>query len=242
MRRFLSRHHSASPSSQAAEKTQTILPSPGVHWDSGSRITHEDEHEDDEQSTAALVAPTSPPPPPKLSVKRVDCFYSNWTKAWKYRNTSSKVRADALWQTVGNGSSGNGSDPWAGHCFVVVRKIPQADDGVQGEPTFQVVVKSPYLRVVCRAVMGKIRGVSWTAEPLEVGHQSAPMTLDADSGNFSLILFSCSRSSQSSRNTTTTSRARPRARPKRLTYSRPSVCWSTTCVRTTPRRWPRSRT
>ena len=108
-----------------------------------------------------------PLPLPNLKLKRVDCFYSKWSKAWKYRNTSAKVRADAL-QTVGNGQDANGNDPWAGYCFVVVRKIPQPVDGEQGEPTYQVVVKSPYLLIACKEVIGKVQGVSWTAEPLEV--------------------------------------------------------------------------
>lgn len=172
MRRFLSRRPSAgSTVAHDAEKVPpmipTFRPSPHFYNSRGQPIIHEDEPEDDENSTAALVAPALPPPLPNLKVKRVDCFYSNWSKAWKYRNTSAKVRADAL-QTVGNGTDGTGPDPWISYCFVVVRKIPQAVDGEQREPTFQVVVKSPYLLIACKEVIGKVRGVSWTAEPLEV--------------------------------------------------------------------------
>ncbi|KAH9934528.1 P-loop containing nucleoside triphosphate hydrolase protein [Epithele typhae] len=129
----------------------------------------DDSLDDDEASTAALFSPAAPPPPAVLKVKRVDYYYSTWSKVWKYRNTSAKVRADALLTVVGNGNEGNADDAWAGYCFVVVRKIPQpTTDGQQGEPTFQVVVKSPYLLAACKEVMGKIQGVSWTAEPLEL--------------------------------------------------------------------------
>ena len=117
-------------------------------------------------SAFSSTHPPAPLAPANFKVKRVDYFYSNWSKAWKYRNTSSKVKADAL-QTVGNGDS-NAPDPWQGYCFVVVRKLPQPVDGEQGEPTFQVVVKSPYLLIACKDVIQKVQGVSWTAEPLEV--------------------------------------------------------------------------
>ncbi|RDX52360.1 P-loop containing nucleoside triphosphate hydrolase protein [Lentinus brumalis] len=132
----------------------------------GQLVVHEDGPEDDDNSTAALVAPSAPPPPPNLKVKRVDYFYSSWSKAWKYRNTSSKVKADVL-QTIGNGDT-NGVDPWQTYCFVVVRKLPQPVDGEQGEPTFQVVVKSPYLLIALKDVIQKVQGISWTAEPLEL--------------------------------------------------------------------------
>ena len=141
----------------------------------GQLVVHEDGPEDDDHPTAALVTPSAPPPPPNLKVKRVEYFYSSWSKAWKYRNTASKVKADVL-QTIGNGDS-SGVDPWVSYCFVVVRKIPQPVDGEQGEPTFQVVVKSPYLLIALKDVIQKVQGISWTAEPLEVRSASAEIML-----------------------------------------------------------------
>ncbi|KAI0752500.1 P-loop containing nucleoside triphosphate hydrolase protein [Daedaleopsis nitida] len=165
MRRFLSRRRSSDRRADGPTSEKFVPASPTYNRN-GQLVVYEDGPEDDDQSTAALVAAAAPPPPPNFKVKRVDYFYSNWSKAWKYRNTSSKVKADAL-QTIGNGDS-NGNDPWQTYCFVVVRKLPQAVDGEVGEPTFQVVVKSPYLLIACKDVIGKVQGVSWTAEPLEL--------------------------------------------------------------------------
>lgn len=134
------------------------------------QVIHEDGPEDDdERSTAPLVSePAAPPPPPNLKVKRVDYFWSSWSKVWKYRNTSAKVRPDDVLKTVGNGTD-DGNDPWQSFCFVVVRKIPQSgQEKEKEEPTFQIVVKSPYLLIALREVIQNIQGVSWTAEPLEV--------------------------------------------------------------------------
>ena len=137
----------------------------------GDWVVHEDGPEDDgdEHSTAPLVSsPVAPPPPPNLKVKRVDYFWSGWSKTWKYRNTSAKVRPDDALKAVGNGVD-DGNDPWQGFCFVVVRKLPQpGEEREKGEPTFQVVVKSAYLLIAMREVVQKVQGVSWTAEPLEV--------------------------------------------------------------------------
>ena len=137
----------------------------------GDWVVHEDGPEDDgdEHSTAPLVSsPVAPPPPPNLKVKRVDYFWSGWSKTWKYRNTSAKVRPDDALKAVGNGVD-DGNDPWQGFCFVVVRKLPQpGEEREKGEPTFQVVVKSAYLLIALREVVQKVQGVSWTAEPLEV--------------------------------------------------------------------------
>ena len=134
----------------------------------GEIVYHEDGPEEDEHSTAALVEPAVPPPEPNLKVKRVDYFWSTWSKQWKYRNTSAKVRPDDALKAVGNGLD-DGNDPWQGFCFVVVRKLPQpGDEKEKDEPTFQVVVKSPYLLMALKEVIQKVQGVSWTAEPLEV--------------------------------------------------------------------------
>lgn len=165
----------SSPTSEKGNQAPTFSP-PSFYHRRGHLVLHEDgpgddDDDDDDESTTALVNSDLPPPPPTLKVKRVDYFYSSWSKAWKYRNTASKVKADAL-QTVGNGD-GSGNDPWQSYCFVVVRKLPQPVDGEQCEPTFQVVVKSPYLLVACKDVIQKVQGISWTAEPLEVSRSTS---------------------------------------------------------------------
>ncbi|KAI0672088.1 P-loop containing nucleoside triphosphate hydrolase protein [Trametes maxima] len=136
----------------------------------GELVIYDNAEDDEQNSTSALVAPSSSngnssPPVANLKVKRVDNYYSTWSKAWKYRNSGSNINPEAI-LTVGNGSR-DGNDPWQSYCFVVVRKIPKPGDE-QGEPTFQVVVKSPYLLQACKDVIKKVQGVSWTAEPLEL--------------------------------------------------------------------------
>jgi hypothetical protein len=61
-------------------------------------------------------------------------------------------------------------DPWQEFCFVVVRTIPKSID--QGlEPTFKVVIKSPYLLRACKEVIQQIVGLSWNSIPLEIDPQ-----------------------------------------------------------------------
>ncbi|KAI1788460.1 P-loop containing nucleoside triphosphate hydrolase protein [Ganoderma leucocontextum] len=118
--------------------------------------------QDTETATTATVVPPSPLAPANLKIKRVDYYWSSWSKSWKYKNTGSGVVAEAV-RPVGNGSD----DPWANFCFVVVRKLPDPHrEG--GKITFQVVIKSPYLLKACKDVIGTIPGLSWTAEPLEL--------------------------------------------------------------------------
>ena len=115
--------------------------------------------------TTTPPQPQAPLPSPNLKIKRVDHFWSTWSKCWKYRNTGSGVVAEAV-RPVGNGTD---NDPWQNFCFVVVRKIPEPNKQLEGaEITFQVVVKSTYLLKACKEVIGSIPGLSWTAEPLEV--------------------------------------------------------------------------
>ncbi len=97
--------------------------------------------------------------PPTLKIKRVDYYYSRWTKGWKYKNMGDKVTPEK----VPLGSTSN-NDAWQSFCFVVVRTLSRNEE----EPTFHVVVKSPYLVQAFKTVMQEIRGISWTADPLQV--------------------------------------------------------------------------
>ena len=118
--------------------------------------------------TEVAPQPAAPLSPPNLKVKRVDYYWSTWSKTWKYRNTGSSVVAEAV-RPVGNGTD---NDPWANFCFVVVRKLPDPrshdPSSPPPDPTFQVVIKSAYLLKACKDVIGQVPGLSWTAEPLEV--------------------------------------------------------------------------
>lgn len=130
---------------------------------------------DDDSSTANLMPQQhSPPEPPNLKVKRVDHYYSSWSKCWKYKNSGSAV----IPEMRTNVNRNNTNDPWQGYCFVVVRKLPKKSDAEIGaEPTFQIVIKSPYLLKACNYVMQDIPGVSWTAQPLEVMFNTTCATL-----------------------------------------------------------------
>lgn len=46
-----------------------------------------------------------------------------------------------------------------------MRRIPRSE---HQEPTFKIVVKSPYIVQACKDVIKAWPGVSWNADPLEV--------------------------------------------------------------------------
>ena len=50
----------------------------------------------------------------------------------------------------------------------VVRTLPKVEDNLH-KPTFKVVIKSEYMLTACKEVFQTLPGISWTAEPLEVG-------------------------------------------------------------------------
>ncbi|KAJ8089446.1 hypothetical protein PM082_014695 [Marasmius tenuissimus] len=101
--------------------------------------------------------------PPSLKIKRVDHYYSRWSRDWKYRNTNSKVTVESSY-LVGRSSGGD----WKDFNFVLVRTIPREEDG---EPSFKIVLKSGYLVKACKDVIGTWPGISWNSDPLEVGHE-----------------------------------------------------------------------
>lgn len=123
---------------------------------------------DGNASTAALLTPSVPLPPPNFKVKRLDYYYSRWSKSWKYKNMGEKVTLEMA--PVG-GTSGT-NDPWQSYCFVVIRTISRKDE----DTTFQVVIKSPYLLQACKTVIQEVPGISWNADPLQASvPQPSPM-------------------------------------------------------------------
>ncbi|KAF5368050.1 hypothetical protein D9758_004441 [Tetrapyrgos nigripes] len=95
--------------------------------------------------------------PPSLKVKRVDHYYSKWSKGWKYRNTSSKVTVETL-PMLGRGAGDN--DPWKDYLFV-----PTSD---LYPPKFKIVIKSEYILKACKDVIQSWPGISWNSDPLEL--------------------------------------------------------------------------
>ncbi|CAL1710252.1 unnamed protein product [Somion occarium] len=161
MRRYLSVHSSRRLSTAFSEKS---IPEEHPGADNASQADVASVATQDLGSTTALMSPLAPLVPPTLKIKRVDHYWSNWSKAWKYKNSGAKVIAEG---GPVIGSTGNiKDDPWGQYCFVVVRKLPK--DAEEGEPTFQVVVKSPYLIQACKRVIKDVPGISWNAVPLEL--------------------------------------------------------------------------
>ncbi|OSC99323.1 P-loop containing nucleoside triphosphate hydrolase protein [Trametes coccinea BRFM310] len=148
MRNYLSRSRSSRPTTLnpfAEKRTGETRPLNGEHdRDDGDSVTEE---------------PTFLPPP-NLKVKKVDHYWSNWSRAWKYKNTGSNFAAESI-RPVAN-------DPWQNFCFVVVRTFPSPRYEEKGEITYKIVIKSPYLLKICKDVIKQVPGVSWTAEPLEL--------------------------------------------------------------------------
>ncbi|KAK7452678.1 hypothetical protein VKT23_012079 [Stygiomarasmius scandens] len=97
---------------------------------------------------------------PSLKVKRVDNYYSKWSKSWKYRNTSSKVAVESI-PILNRGEN----DPWRDCLFVVVRRLPP---GGIGQITVKIVVKSEYILKACKDVIRQWPGISWNSDPLEL--------------------------------------------------------------------------
>ncbi|KAF5324114.1 hypothetical protein D9619_011112 [Psilocybe cf. subviscida] len=111
--------------------------------------------DDDDTVTASTVVREIPPP--SLKVKRVDHYYSSWTKSWKYKNTNSKITLEGFAIV-----KGGENDIWNEFSFVIVRKISELS------PIFKLVVKSPYILKACKDVISSWPGVSWNSDPLEL--------------------------------------------------------------------------
>ncbi|KAJ6473510.1 P-loop containing nucleoside triphosphate hydrolase protein [Mycena vulgaris] len=118
------------------------------------------DYEDDGESKVSMIVKDEPLPAASSKIKRVDYFYSRWSKGWKYKNMNSKVTVETL-PILGDGNN----DPWKDYSFVVVRTIHQQENR---QPTFKIVIKSEYLLKACQDVIQTWPGVSWNADPLEL--------------------------------------------------------------------------
>ncbi|RPD62803.1 P-loop containing nucleoside triphosphate hydrolase protein [Lentinus tigrinus ALCF2SS1-6] len=123
-------------------------------------------------SSSSSVAPTPSPPTTveelpslELGIKYVDSKYDEEKNVWDYEDTSNPDVAAELVQPVGTDTSDENSD-WSKFCFVVVRKYSRAQEKHKRTISFEVVIKSSYLRTACRDVMQQVRGISWVSEPL----------------------------------------------------------------------------
>ncbi|TFK33149.1 P-loop containing nucleoside triphosphate hydrolase protein [Crucibulum laeve] len=115
---------------------------------------------DTESKVETITARDEPLPIPSLKVKRVDNYYSRWTKGWKYRNSNAKIAVESL--PVLQGGT---NEQWKDYSFVIVRTIPRQENM---EPTFKVVIKSEYILKACKDVIQSWPGISWNSDPLEM--------------------------------------------------------------------------
>ncbi|KIY63466.1 P-loop containing nucleoside triphosphate hydrolase protein [Cylindrobasidium torrendii FP15055 ss-10] len=127
---------------------------------------------DDTQSETSTVLQEPALVPPSLKVKKVDSYYSRWSKSWKYRNTGSRVTPEGPFLRTGD------NDPWKDYSFVVVRELPRDNDDDTSKPTFKIVIKSEYLLKACKDVIQSWPGVSWNADPLELSPEVCITFLD----------------------------------------------------------------
>jgi hypothetical protein len=151
----------------------------------------------DNESKVSTIVREEPLPVPSLKVKRVDHYYSRWTKSWKYRvqplpsvynfYCSLFFRTQvprSLWRPS---PSCRAVPTTCGRTLVscklnsrtclnyelkiivirIVRKIPKQENF---EPTFKLVVKSEYILKACKDVIQSWPGISWNSDPLEVTH------------------------------------------------------------------------
>jgi len=118
----------------------------------------------DEPEKSDTTTPTQQEaaPSPKLKVKRVDYYYSRWSRDWKYRNMNASITVETRpIMKLGD------NDPWKDFAFVVVRTVPRPDDMIK-EPTFKIVIKSEYILKALKDVIHKWPGVSWNTTPLQM--------------------------------------------------------------------------
>ncbi|KAF8587999.1 P-loop containing nucleoside triphosphate hydrolase protein [Ramaria rubella] len=129
-----------------------------VDWEKSPLNAPDASADNVDQSTRASIIPALAPAL-NLKVKKVDHFYSRWSKKWKYQNSGSNAIPELRPLPV-EGKD----DPWQQYCFVVIREIPREDE----DTSFRIVVKSPYLLKACKDVIGEVQGVSWNAVPLQL--------------------------------------------------------------------------
>ncbi|PPR04913.1 hypothetical protein CVT24_007157 [Panaeolus cyanescens] len=124
------------------------------------RIEEKVREDDESEVSTSTVTKDEPMPVPSLKVKRVDYYYSRWSKGWKYRNTSPHITVERL-PVMSSGTN----DQWRDFSFVIVRTMPQRENL---EPTFKLVVKSEYILKACKDVIQSWPGISWNSDPLEL--------------------------------------------------------------------------
>ncbi|KAF8632729.1 hypothetical protein AX15_001724 [Amanita polypyramis BW_CC] len=115
--------------------------------------------------SALVIVHAGSIPMPSFQVKRVDCYYSSWSKLWKYRNTNYKVAAEGRSPRTTVVPFPSIIDQWKDCALVLVRTIPIEK---HLKPTFKYIVNSLHIKTVCQDVIRSWPGIDWGSDPLEI--------------------------------------------------------------------------
>ncbi|KAF8996417.1 hypothetical protein BDQ17DRAFT_1284512 [Cyathus striatus] len=122
--------------------------------------TDEDSGSNQESNGSTTVAREEPLPIPSLKVKRLDYYYSRWTKGWKYGYDARYITVETI-PIINTGAN----DAWKEYSFVIVRTIPKEPDH---EPSFKIVIKSEYILKACKDIIETWPGISWNSDPVQL--------------------------------------------------------------------------
>ncbi|KAF5385540.1 hypothetical protein D9757_006723 [Collybiopsis confluens] len=123
-------------------------------------LNYHNNDEDTDSTTSTVIHEAATPP--SLKIKRVDHYYSRWSKGWKYKSTSSSITIESAPLHRGD------NDQWKDYLFVIVRKLTNNDGSEIKVPTLKIVVKSEYILKACKDVIQSWPGISWNSNPLEL--------------------------------------------------------------------------
>ena len=116
--------------------------------------------------TPATAAPSVDVAPLNLDIKLVDSRWDEESDSWKHSDTTNlDIPAE---QVQPMGAESTDSNSWEQYCFVVVRKHSKSQEKSQRTIQFEIVIKSTYLLKACQDVIGDIRSISWSSQPIEV--------------------------------------------------------------------------
>ncbi|KAJ7894836.1 P-loop containing nucleoside triphosphate hydrolase protein [Mycena olivaceomarginata] len=101
------------------------------------------DYDNDNESKVSTIVKDEPLPPASTKIKRLDYYYSRWSKGWKYKNMNSKVTVETLPVLGGSGK--------------------RSLEGVQ----LRRRAASTLLKA-CQDIIQTWPGVSWHADPLEL--------------------------------------------------------------------------
>ncbi|KAM6497590.1 P-loop containing nucleoside triphosphate hydrolase protein [Amanita muscaria] len=118
-------------------------------------------------TTVTIHQDDSPQPitTPTFQVKRVDFYYSSWTKSWKYRPMASTVSSDVLHASEVTVAVPPAIEQWKSYALVLVRVTPRDRNS---QAMLKYIINNPHVKSVCQDVIRSWPGINWDAETLEI--------------------------------------------------------------------------